>query len=83
MVFFRLLTACAPWSVTPSREALEGDKSKVTLDDNGEAKSREMTLEGDGLTSDIVSLGEPPRHGPAHEPAGFALEPAGASRRLR
>jgi hypothetical protein len=34
-----------------------GDKSKVTLDDNGEAKSREMTLEDLGINRNIAAAG--------------------------
>lgn len=34
-----------------------GDKSKVTLDDNGEAKSREMTLEDLGINPNIAAAG--------------------------
>jgi len=34
-----------------------GDKSKVTLDDNGEPKSREMTLEDLGINRNIAAAG--------------------------
>ena len=34
-----------------------GDKTKVTLDDNGQAKSREMTLDDLGISRNIAAAG--------------------------
>ena len=66
MVFFGLLTPCAPWSLTPAGVAFEGGCHER---DHHERHRHAL-----------VSLGERLEHGRDHEPAGVALEPLGRHR---
>ena len=53
MVFFRLLTACAPWSVTPSREALEGDGLTSDIVNRG-SRCAAVEIGASALPTDIA-----------------------------